>query len=88
MRFLRGMLHVRWLFPFRRIAASLEELVALYRMDLESRGVVGPGDAGVASVTYQDDISISEGERKRLEWIARGGPPLMEGEQVPGPLPQ
>lgn len=77
-----------WWAPFREIATHLGRLVELYELDLEARKVLNPREEPTqAAVFYQDDITISEGERRRLEWIARGGAPLMEGQVPPGPLP-
>lgn len=92
MRLLRGVLHVRWLFewmtPLRSIASSLRRLQELKEIEMEAQGLLLPKEPlREASVSYQDDIFLSDLERRQLEWIAAGRRPLGPGEEPPG-VPQ
>lgn len=77
-----------WLLPFRSIATSLRRLVELRELEMEASGLLmSRAPILEASVAYQDDLYLSERERKQLEWIAAGRRPLAVGEDTPG-VPQ
>ncbi len=76
---------MEWLVPLRDIAGSLRRLVELKELEMQAHGyLTPPGEAMESEVYYQDDLALAQAEQRRLEWMARGGPPIWEGEAPPG----